>query len=312
MSLTIRKVNKVLEDTGIKILTHGPAGAGKTVLAATTGEPTLILSAESGLLSIAGAPDYIHVVTINNIRDLEDAYEYIKSEEDNPQYSWICLDSITEIAEQILANEKEKSPDPRKAYGNLVDEIIKIMKKFRGLRNYNVYMSCKQQRIKEEGAPSFFAPMLPGNKAWQEISYLFDEVFALRVETDENGNLYRVLQTGRDRNYDAKDRSDALDLFEEPNLKKIKNKIKAYIEVRERMRKNAKKKKAETVEGEAEKKPEEQQEEQGQIDGLRYFVNHEEKALIKIEEGEIVPEDYLEIVFEEFNHLIENEGYSFN
>jgi len=55
-----------------------------------------------------------------------------------------------------------------------------------------------------------------------------------------------------------------------------------------------------------------QQEEQGQIGGLRYFVNHEEKALIKIEEGEIAPEDYLEIEFEEFNHLIENEGYSFN
>jgi len=93
-------------------------------------------------------------------------------------------------------------------------------------------------------------------KTWQEISYLFDEVFALRVETDENGNLYRVLQTGRDRNYDAKDRSDALDLFEEPNLKKIKNKIKAHIEERENMRKNAKKKKTEveTVEEIAEKK----------------------------------------------------------
>ena len=55
MGIKITTVDESLEFQGTKMLVHAPAGAGKTTLAATAGEPTLILSAEAGLLSIAGA-----------------------------------------------------------------------------------------------------------------------------------------------------------------------------------------------------------------------------------------------------------------
>ena len=37
---------------GLKLTVYGPAGSGKTTLCATTGAPTVILSAEAGLLSL--------------------------------------------------------------------------------------------------------------------------------------------------------------------------------------------------------------------------------------------------------------------
>ena len=65
----------------------------------------------------------------------------------------------------------------------------------------------------------------PGQKLGQGISYFFDFVFALRVEKDPDGNPYRALQTSRDFNFEAKDRSGALDPFEAPNLAAIAAKI---------------------------------------------------------------------------------------
>jgi hypothetical protein len=58
-----------------------------------------------------------------------------------------------------------------------------------------------------------------------DLPYLFDIVGALRVEQDEEGDIYRVLQTGTDTRFVAKDRSGKLNLFEEPTLKNIYDKV---------------------------------------------------------------------------------------
>ena len=58
-----------------------------------------------------------------------------------------------------------------------------------------------------------------------KVAYLFDEVFALRVEKDAEGNPSRWLQTGADLQYSAKDRSGALNLFEPADLGAIAMKI---------------------------------------------------------------------------------------
>lgn len=232
MPVKIRSIAKMVEETGLKILIHGMAGAGKTVMCCTTGESTLIISCESGLLSVKHAPKYIKGAKVETPDDLEDLYAYLKESADNPDFKWICLDSISEIAEQVLFNEKKANIDPRKAYGNTQDYIGDVLRRFRDLSElgYNVVMSCKQQRISEEGRPSYYGPMMPGQKLHQQVPYLFDEVFALRVEKDKDGNIYRTIQTGRDNAYEAKDRSGMLDMFEKPSLKWIAKKIKGMDE----------------------------------------------------------------------------------
>ena len=225
MTLKIRSLKNIVEDNGIKILIHGPAGSGKTVMCCTAGEPTLMISAESGLLSVRDAPSYVKGAEVKTLGDIEEVYDYLLDSQDEPDFSWVALDSITEIAETVLAYEKKQSKDPRKAYGQLQEHMMELIKKFRDLRGYNVVMSCKQQRISDDDGPTFYAPMMPGAKLHQQLPYLFDEIFALRVETDEDKEEYRVVQTGRDAKYEAKDRSNCLDMFEPPNLKKIAEKI---------------------------------------------------------------------------------------
>jgi len=245
MSITFETVDEAVDDNGVKILTHGMAGSGKTVLCATAGMSTIIISAEGGLLSLKkflkAKPDfnkYIKIITIKSFKQLEETLDMF---EDNVQLSdWLMLDSVSEIAEQILSSEKKESKDPRKAYGNLTDKMLDHMRSFRDLPGYNIHMTCKQVReVDSDTERTRFVPSFPGRQVGPAIPYLFDEVFAMRVEEeeDDDGDVveYRTLQTSRDIHYEAKDRSGELDEFEPPNLNKILYKINPeYVLLKDR------------------------------------------------------------------------------
>lgn len=223
MAISLKSTKDLARANGLKVLTYGPAGAGKTVLCGTTDAPTIIISAESGLLSLHGTD--IPVFEVKSIADVHEAYAFLLTEE-GQQFSWVCLDSISEIAEVVLSFEKKNNKDPRAAYGNLQEQMTDLLKAFRDLPGRNVYMSAKMERIKDEGTGGMlYSPAMPGAKLGQQIPFLFDEVFCLRVEKDAEGNPQRWLQTATDFSYVAKDRSGRLDPFEQPNLAHIAAKI---------------------------------------------------------------------------------------
>lgn len=204
----------------LKILVHGGAGAGKTRLCATTGAKTIILSAESGLLSLAGHD--IDVIEIKEMTDLYEAYSFLQSDD---IYDWVCIDSISEIAEVVLETEKGKTNDPRKAYSELQTIMMGLMRSFRDLPK-NIYVAAKQEKVKDEITGGLvYAPSAPGQKIGQAMPYLFDEVFAIHSWKDESGTIQRALQTQKDAQYEAKDRSGKLDIIEPPDLGLIYKKI---------------------------------------------------------------------------------------
>ena len=208
---------------GVKILTYGSSGAGKTRLCATAPNP-VIISAESGLLSLRDVD--LPVIEVSSITDVHEAYKFLAQSAEGRQFETVCLDSISEIAEVVLAYEKKATKDPRAAYGQLSEQMGELLRAFRDLPGRNVYMSAKLERVKDEstGAVSF-GPSMPGQRLAQGLPYLFDEVFALRIEKDPNGQPTRWLQTAGDFQYSAKDRSGALDPFEFPDLSAVINKI---------------------------------------------------------------------------------------
>jgi phage nucleotide-binding protein len=225
MAITLKSTRDAALD-GIKILVHGPAGSGKTSLCGTTGGSTLIISAESGLLSLRAFD--IPVLEVKTLDQLYEAYQFVTETDEGKTFQWVCLDSISEIAEVVLNHEKKTAKDPRQAYGALAEKMTDILRAFRDLPGRNVYFACKQERTKDEqsGAMLYF-PSMPGNMLKQGVGYFFDEVFALRVEKDADGNPTRWLQTNRDYNYEAKDRSGSLEMFEPADLSAIAAKIKA-------------------------------------------------------------------------------------
>lgn len=207
---------------GVKVLVYGQAGAGKTSLIATAPKP-IVLSAEGGLLSIAGAD--VPYIEITNIDELREAYEWCKSSAEAKDFETICIDSISEIAEVVLAAAKKSAKDPRQAYGEMQDHMAEIVRSFRDLSGKNVYMSAKVEKSQDEMGRMLYAPSMPGNKAAQGLPYFFDEVLALRVEKDDQGANQRALMCDSDGLWLAKDRSGKLDTWESPNLGEIFKKI---------------------------------------------------------------------------------------
>ena len=206
--MKITKTND-LGQHALKMVIYGEAGAGKTRLAATTGGPTAVISAEGGLLSLRD-----HAITAIEV-----------GSEEAKGIKWVCLDSISEIAEVSLAHEKAENKNTMRAYGQMADQMTQLIRAFRDLPEKHVYMTAKQERVQLDDGAMSYGPSMPGKNLTQGLAYFVDEVFALRVHTDEEGNIQRWLQTSANGSHTAKDRSGSLELFEPCDLSLIKQKI---------------------------------------------------------------------------------------
>lgn len=233
MPLAFTTTSRAVEDQGVKLLVYAPAGFGKTALCGTAPAP-LILSAEAGLLSLTtenqirmfGAARDIPVITIKTAKDLSEAYEFVAKDPLAAQFETICLDSVSEIAEVVLGNAKGQVKDPRQAYGEMADQMAKLIRAFRDLPNKHVYFAAKQDRVADSDNKLFYGPAMPGKVMTQGLAHFFDEVFALQIgQHPVTKQSFRFLRTKPDIQFQAKDRSGALDEIEEPNLTNIISKI---------------------------------------------------------------------------------------
>lgn len=209
------KTTGSLSANGVKVLVYGQAGAGKTSLIKTLPSP-IVLSAEGGLLSVQDAD--LPFIEITSMTELMEAYKWLTESDDAKAYKSVALDSISEIAEVVLNAEKKATKDPRQAYGAMQEQMADIIRAFRDLPGRHVYMSAKLEKTQDEMGRVLYAPSMPGNKTGQALPYFFDEVLALRVEKDGDGNTQRALMCDSDGLWVAKDRSGKLDMWEAPDL----------------------------------------------------------------------------------------------
>tara|TARA_R110002012_G_scaffold3330_2_gene15569 strand:- start:60 stop:773 length:714 start_codon:yes stop_codon:yes gene_type:complete len=222
----IKTPNELVEQQGAKLLVYGESGVGKTTLCQTAPGKTLVVSMESGLLSIKDAPN-LDAIEVKEAFEIEQIAELLENK--TLDYDTVCLDSVTEMAEILLSQEKAKSKDPRRAYGEVIEVMIKTMRRFRDLPMHVVFIA-KQSRERDESSGMFhYQPMMVGAKLPTQIPYFFDEVLVLRTFDDENEEgknvTSRWLQTKIGQNYIAKDRSGKLDELESPDLAIIINKL---------------------------------------------------------------------------------------
>ena len=223
LALNWTTTDKAGVDNGIKILVYGKAGTGKTTLCGTAPAP-LIINAESGLLSLRGKS--IPVVSIKTMQDVWDVFTWLGSPA-AADIQTVCVDSISEIAEVLLASEKRKTKDPRQAYGALNEEMVTLVKAFRDLPKKHVVVTAKEAMSTNDvtGVVTYGAAS-PGRTVGPALPYLFDEVLHASTGRDQAGKVYHYLRTRADMQIDAKDRSGVLDEIEYPDLTNIINKIK--------------------------------------------------------------------------------------
>ena len=221
MAITLKRTSAV-EPAFVKVLVYGASGAGKTTLIPSLPDP-VVLSAEAGLLSIRGSD--IPFIEIDSIEALREAYSWLKDSDEAKAFQSIAIDSISEIAEVVLSSEKKLTKDPRQAYGAMQEQIADLIRAFRDLPGRHVYMSAKVERAQDDMGRLLYSPSMPGNKTGQALPYWFDEVLALRAEPDSDGVVNRMLQTGTDGVWNAKDRSGRLDMWEPADLGAIIKKV---------------------------------------------------------------------------------------
>lgn len=209
---------------GLKCGVYGGAGAGKTRLCRTAPSP-IILSAEAGLLSLR--QHRIPAIEIRSFAELGEAFLWVSRSREARQFGTICLDSGSELAEVILADAMRTvgAKDPRRAYADLAPKFVAMIKDFRDLVGFNVYITFKMEPMADANGIIKYRPSMPGQKLSNEVPYLFDEMFCLRSAQAADGRMYDFLQTKSDMQYDAKDRSGSLDAYEPPDLSHIFRKI---------------------------------------------------------------------------------------
>jgi hypothetical protein len=231
MPLVFTTTAQQASNHGVKVCVHGPAGAGKTTLISTAPRP-IIFSAEAGTLSIA--KHNIAMSEIRTLKDLQDAYAWVMGAPEARNFDTVCLDSITEIANRFLSDEKKGKKDPRQAYGEMADQIAVQLRLFRDIPGKHVYFSAQSGIRELPDGSKIWHPIMPGKNTLEALPFYFDEVFYLGVGETPNTQViggppivYRYIQTQRSSQYEAKDRSGVLDPMEPPNLSHIFNKIAA-------------------------------------------------------------------------------------
>lgn len=207
-------------ENGIKVLTYGRSGIGKTRLCATAPRP-IIVGAEGGELSLRDQD--VPLIRINSLDDLNRAHDWLTGPAGN-DYFTLALDSISEIAEKVLANAKAGTKDGRQAYGILADQMWQTIRSFRDIKGKCVVMTAKAQYEKDQDGVMRWGPSMPGKQLTQGLAYYFDEVFHLGRFRGAGGE-FTALQTSADLQFDAKDRSGALEFYEYPDLTNVFNKI---------------------------------------------------------------------------------------
>lgn len=221
MAINLKRTG-TLSSNGVKLLVYGAAGAGKTSLIRTLPDP-IVFSAEGGLLSIQDAD--LPYIEVNSMDALKEAYEWVSSSAEAAQFQSVALDSISEVAEVVLAYELKRNKDGRAAYGELSAVMQELIRSFRDLPGKHVYMSAKLEKSQDEMGKMLYNPGMPGKSLTQGLPYFFDEVLALRVEKDAEGVTQRALMCDSDGVWLAKDRSGKLDAWEAPDLGAIIGKM---------------------------------------------------------------------------------------
>lgn len=215
--------DQAVHNSGIKSLIYGRAGMGKTTLAATVEAP-LIISAESGLLSVRKYR--LPVVEVTSKNDVIDVYKWARDSKEAAQFATLFLDSLSEILEVVLQNAKRGKNDPRQAYGILIDEGIPMIRDFRDLPRFNVVMIAKEYQ-QQGNFGSRITPRAPGQSLGVDIPYMYDLVARASTSTAADGSTFHYLQCRPDNVIEAKDRSGLLDMWEPPHLSHVFGKMRA-------------------------------------------------------------------------------------
>jgi len=211
------------------ILVHGEAGAGKTYAVRTLPAPhdqILVLACEPGARSLSDTE--IPVLPIRSVADLRAVLVELRQTD---RFSWVVIDSLSELATIVLREEQEANKDGRLAYGVMAGRVRTIVAGFLALNRNTLWIARQDCDIDaQSGRVTRRYPSMPGKllALRQPIAHDFDFVLCLTAKKRGDG-VARVFQTSKlaDPACDAKvrDPRGLLDPFEPADFGKMLAKV---------------------------------------------------------------------------------------
>jgi phage nucleotide-binding protein len=230
--MQIQKTNN-LANQYLKIMPFGPSGVGKTRLAGSMSlrVKTLILSAESGLLSLQNLKDEngltpnIDYVQINNFADMEAAYHHLKNVKHD--YKGVAIDSLTEIqkaCKDAIMEQTKKDAMEMRDWGVLAHKIERMVRAFRDLPMHVIVTALDDSEADKITGEIKVWPALQGSVQKQLPAYFDIVLYTFTREVGEGSDrktVYSAL-TQNSGKYIAKDRSGKLPkVLDDPTFGKI-------------------------------------------------------------------------------------------
>ena len=206
----------------INLLIYGDSGVGKTVLGGTAPK-ALFLSTETGTISAKRQNSKAKVWRIKTWEDLEAAYKYLA--EDDHDFEWIVLDSVTKMQQQLIRDTLDKRVEKRGDSDPDIPEIAdhqKFQNKFKRFMTafielpVNTLFTATAMRKEDEEGDDIVLPSIEG-KGYAIANYAcaeMDVVAYYGIAKDKaTKQTVRRLLCQPTPPYFAKDRYDCLGKF---------------------------------------------------------------------------------------------------
>ncbi len=207
-----------------KVLVYGKSGIGKTRMIRTAPSP-IIISSENKQASLSKYD--IPIIKVSSIADFEEALNLVTTKP-YKKFKTICVDSVSDIAETAISEEKKNHNDPRKAYIVVQDHMLALLRQIRDSEiKKSWYIIAKAKMTQNDDGMDMYGPKMPGRQMGPELPYLFDYVFPMRLYGEDEESSYTYLQTSviDDFKWEAKDSSGKLEVRENPDLKELFKKL---------------------------------------------------------------------------------------
>ena len=134
-------VSRLAANYGVKMVTYGGPGVGKTPVVATAPRPILLVH-EPGMLSMRTFTQ-IPAFEAFTMERTDEFYEWFLKSSEAKAFDTLAVDSISEFAEISLKHELKRSKDGRKVYGEMSRAVMQRMSELYHLRGKHIYLIAK-------------------------------------------------------------------------------------------------------------------------------------------------------------------------
>ena len=217
--------SKLANNYGAKCIAYGGPGSGKTPLVKTAPRPVMLVI-EPGMLSMRDATN-VPAFEAYTVERINEFFKWLKESAEAKNFDTVCIDSVSQMAEVILEKKKKTISHGLKAYGEMAEDVLRILNDLYYLRNKHMYLIAKQDSY-DEGGTSKRRPYFPGQDLKVKVPHLFDQILHIGPAMIPSvGNDIPAIRCKGTIDITARDRSGNLADLEPMNLTALFNKTMA-------------------------------------------------------------------------------------